>query len=120
VMFIPIIESAQAIEHIGGILAAEGVDSCVVGPVDLSISLGVPFDYQSARFQEALDAVLKAAQRAKKPAGIGVYGPVFEPGLALELIERGFRLLLVGGDEWMLAAGCKLVLENLSAARRKR
>lgn len=118
VFFAPIIESAQAVEQIDGILAVEGVDSFIVGPVDLSISLGVGFAYQSAPFQAALDRVLEAAQRLRKPAGVGVYGPPFEPALALELVERGFRLLLVGGDEWILGSGCKLVLENLASVRR--
>jgi 4-hydroxy-2-oxoheptanedioate aldolase len=116
-MFLPIIESAQAIENIEGILGTEGVDSCIVGPVDLSISLGVAFDYQSRPFQQALDQVLKAAARAGKPAGIGVYGPVFEAGLAAELVQRGFRLLLAGGDEWILGAGCELVLAQLGKLR---
>ena len=95
----------------------EGVDSCIVGPVDLSISLGVPFDYQSRPFQQALGAVLKAAQNTGKPAGIGVYGPVFEAGLATELVEGGFRLLLAGGDEWILGSGCRLVLDQLQQLR---
>ncbi|MBI2503717.1 MAG: hypothetical protein HYW07_10865, partial [Candidatus Latescibacteria bacterium] len=69
VIFVPIIESAQAIENIEGILGVEGVDSCIVGPVDLSISIGTPFDYQSQPFQQALDAVLVAARRTGKPAG---------------------------------------------------
>jgi 2-keto-3-deoxy-L-rhamnonate aldolase RhmA len=117
VLFAPIIESAQAIENIEGILGVEGVDSCIVGPVDLSISLGAPFEYQGAVFQRALDAVLEAAQRTGKPAGIGVYGPVFESTLAAALVARGFRLLLVGGDEWVLGAGCRLVLDQLSKLR---
>ncbi len=117
VMFLPIIESAEAIQHIEGILGTEGVDGCIVGPADLSISFGTPFDYQSRVFQQALDAVLAAAQRIGKPAGIGVYGPVFEAGLATELVERGFRLILAGGDQWILGAGAKLVLAQLSKLR---
>jgi hypothetical protein len=61
--------------------------------------------------------VLQAAQRAGKPAGIGVYGPVFEGKLAAELVQRGFRLLLAGGDEWILSGGCRLVLDQLSKLR---
>jgi len=117
VMFVPIIESAQAIANIEGILGTEGVDGCIVGPADLSISLGCAFDHQSAVFQRALDAVLAAARQTGKPAGIGVYGPVFEGKLAAELAARGFRLLLAGGDEWILGAGCRLVLDQLSTLR---
>ena len=117
VLYIPIIESAEAVANIEGILAVEGVDSFVVGPVDLSISLGVPFDYESAPFQEALQKVLEASRRVGKPAGTGVYGSFLDPATATRQIEAGFRLLLVGGDEPFLATTCRLVLDQLASVR---
>ena len=68
VVFFPIIESAEAIDNIDAIYAVEGVDACIIGPVDLAISLGVPFDFDSAVFKEAVRKVAAAAQRAGKPA----------------------------------------------------
>ncbi|MCZ6677961.1 MAG: aldolase/citrate lyase family protein [Candidatus Poribacteria bacterium] len=116
VMYIPIIESAEAVANIDAILAVEGVDSSMIGPVDLSISLGVPFDYESTKFQEATQTVLEASHRAGKPAGIGVYGSAFDPASTTRHIEAGFRLILVGGDEPFLTTACRLVLDNLSTA----
>ena len=40
VIFIALIETAEAVANIDEILAVEGVDTFVIGPVDLSISLG--------------------------------------------------------------------------------
>jgi 2-keto-3-deoxy-L-rhamnonate aldolase RhmA len=113
VMYIPIIESAEAVANIDAILAVNGVDSFIVGPVDLSISLGVPFDYESTAFQNAIQTVLAAAHRAGKPAGAGVHGSAFDPASAVRQIDAGFRLLLVGGDEPFLTTACRLVLDNV-------
>jgi 2-keto-3-deoxy-L-rhamnonate aldolase RhmA len=119
VMYVPIIESAEAVANIESILAVKGVDSFLVGPVDLSYSLGAPFQYENRKFQDALQRVLEAARRANKPAGIGVYGDAFDPESVVRQIKAGFRLLLVGGDEWILSAGCRMILDNLAAWRRK-
>lgn len=107
VMFIGLIESAAAVDNIDEILAVEGFDSFIIGPVDLSISLGVPFDYESQVFQGAQAKLAAAAQRAGKPAGIGVYRPAFEPQSLQRAIDDGFSLILAGGDEPFLAAGCQ-------------
>jgi 2-dehydro-3-deoxyglucarate aldolase len=117
VVYIPIIETAEAMDHIDAILAVEGVDTCIVGSIDLSISLGVPFQYESAAFQDALTRVVEAGRRTGKPVGIGVYGTTFEPAGALRQFEAGFRTLLVGGDAAFLSSGCQLVLDSLSALR---
>ena len=107
ILFIGLIETAEAIDHIDEILAVEGFDSFIIGPVDLSISLGVPFDYESSVFQDAQAELSEAARRANKPAGIGVYRPAFEPQSLQRAIDDGFSLLLAGGDEPFLTAGCQ-------------
>ena len=112
VVYIPIIETAQAVENIDAILGVEGVDSSMIGPVDLSISLGVPFDYESTKFQEAVETVLEASHRAGKPAGSGVYGPIFDPASVASQVQAGFRFILAGGDEPFLTSACRLVLDN--------
>ena len=50
VMFIGLIETKEAVENIDAILAVEGMDTYILGPADLSISLGVPFDFENSTF----------------------------------------------------------------------
>ena len=106
VVFIALIETAEAVENIYEILAGEGVDTFIIGPVDLSISLGVPFDYESQIFQDAQARLAAAAHRAGKPAGIGIYRPAFDPQSLQRAIDDGFSVLLAGGDEPFLGSGC--------------
>ena len=107
VMFIGLIESAQALDNIDAILAVDGLDSVVIGAVDLSYSLGIPFDYDNPIFQQAQARVAAAAARAAKPAGLGIYRPAFDPQSLKSALDAGFRTLLIGGDEPFLTAGCQ-------------
>ena len=118
-VFLPIIEDERAVRNIEEILAAPGVDSFIIGPVDLSISLGVPMQYDSPRFRDAVAAIVKAGRAACKPLGTSVYGgDMNEPDTYKALRDQGYTLILVGGDEWMLSAGCRRLLAAVDTARK--
>jgi 2-keto-3-deoxy-L-rhamnonate aldolase RhmA len=117
ILYIPIIESAESVEHIDEILAVEGVDTFLIGPVDLSYSLGVPWQFEHQKFLDAIMKVAKAARTAKKPAGLGVYGDLNDPEVFKRHMDNGFRLLLAGGDEWMLSAAARKLLEVFNEAK---
>ena len=53
------IESVPAIENLDDILHVDGVDAVFVGPNDLSISLGVPDQYDHPKYEAALRRVLE-------------------------------------------------------------
>ncbi len=118
-VFLPIIEDERAVRNIDELLAVPGVDSFVIGPVDLSISLGVPMQYDHPRFRDAVRAIEKAGRAARKPLGTAVYGgDMFHPDTYRRLVDQGYSLLLVGGDEWMLSASCRRLLKSAAAARK--
>ena len=114
-IYLPIIEDAEAVENIDEILATEGVDSFIIGPADLSISLGAPMDFGHTKFKDAIRTIIKAAQGLSKPMGTAVYGgDIFNRDTYKRLIDEGFTLLLVGGDEWMLSWACKKLIDCVS------
>ena len=106
-----IIETAQAVANIDEIFAVEGVDSYIVGPFDLSISLGIPREFEHPRFKEAVETVLAAAHNAGKPPGTDVDAIPCTAETFDAPIRDGYKMLLVDGDEWMLHAACKNVIE---------
>ena len=61
------IESVPAMMNLEAILAVPGVDAIFVGPNDLSISLGVPDQYDHPRYEEALRKIIAACQRHGVP-----------------------------------------------------
>ena len=57
------IETRQAVEQIEEIVSVTGVDVALIGPSDLSISLGVPGQVDEPRMHRAIEAMQAACQR---------------------------------------------------------
>jgi 2-keto-3-deoxy-L-rhamnonate aldolase RhmA len=117
IIFIPIIETAEAVNNIDAIFAVDGIETCMLGPADLSISLGHPLDLEHAAVQQAMDTVAKAGKRAGKASGNAVYGDWMTPQATQRQLDAGFKVLLLGGDEWMLSGGCTRLTKTLNDFR---
>lgn len=66
-LVIPQCETAEALTDIESIVAMEGVDGIFIGPFDLSISMGMPGDFDDPQFKAALERILTACHAAGKP-----------------------------------------------------
>ena len=97
------IESVTALEHVEAIAAIEGVDVLFIGPADLSASLGVPGQLDSAPFRAALERVAQAASGAGKAAGI-LTG---DPAAAAWYHDHGFSFVSVASDSALLRAAAQ-------------
>ena len=64
------IENAKGIKNLDQIVNHASVDAIFVGPYDLSLSLGVPGNFKSAVFEDALGTIRETAARANVPVGI--------------------------------------------------
>ena len=65
-LLIPQCETAGCLENIETIAALPGVDGIVVGPFDLSISMGIPGAFDHPDFTAALKRILAACGKAGK------------------------------------------------------
>jgi 2-dehydro-3-deoxyglucarate aldolase/4-hydroxy-2-oxoheptanedioate aldolase len=104
------IESAAAVAAADDIAAVEGVDVLFIGPRDLSHDLGVPGDITAPAYVEALDAVLAAARRHGKAAGM----LVSDGAAAATRLEEGWSFLAIGSDSTLLATA---IVSELGRAR---
>jgi 4-hydroxy-2-oxoheptanedioate aldolase len=64
------IESVPAIENLDEILSVEGLDAVLIGPHDLSISLGIPEKYTHPRFLNAVEEIIQTARQHGLGAGL--------------------------------------------------
>jgi 2-keto-3-deoxy-L-rhamnonate aldolase RhmA len=64
------IESVPAIENLDAICAVPGLDGVLIGPHDLSCSLGIPEQYDHPRFDEAVRTIFRIARQRRVGAGI--------------------------------------------------
>ena len=109
VMAIVQIEHIDAVERIDEILAVPGIDLPLVGPYDLSASMGLMGQVAHPKVQDAVGRVLAATQKAGVPAGIFC----MTADEANRYIEQGFRAILVGVDTAFLMAGAKATLDQI-------
>jgi 2-keto-3-deoxy-L-rhamnonate aldolase RhmA len=110
-MIVTQIERKQAIEHIEEIVSIEGVDAALIGPNDLSISLGVPGETTSLVVRNAIQKVVDACKKYGKVSGIHTRN-------LQELLywrDKGMRLLVYSTDTGLLIEAAKSVLAKLRA-----
>ena len=102
-LVIPQCETAEALSDIETIAAMDGVDGIFIGPFDLSISMGMPGDFENPQFRAALERILSACRAAGKPclifAGDGA-------GAAVRFAQ-GYDAVAMGLDATLLIAGVK-------------
>lgn len=66
VLLIPQCETKEAYENIERIVNIKGVDGIFIGPYDLSISLGMPGDFENPMFKKAVKHIVDVTHKAKK------------------------------------------------------
>jgi len=92
------VESPQAIDNLDDILDVPGIDAVLVGPLDLSISLGVPGKVNDPKMVAAIDRVIAICRAHNMPSGIvGASPEALKPWW-----EKGMRFLSCGADSGML------------------
>ena len=105
-----IIESQQAIENIDDIVKVAGFDGVVIGPLDLSISLGCYKQFAHPSYVAAVEAVRQACRRRGKAMGHGCQSIEH----ARECRAMGDTLLLAGGDDAFLASEARRYMTELT------
>ena len=105
------IETALAVERRDELLSVPGLDVVMIGPVDLSISLGVPGDFFHPKMEEAIEKIRDSALAHGVAPGIQTR-PI---ELAKKWMERGMRFVGCGAETGMLLQGARSIVEALRA-----
>lgn len=113
-LFIANIESVPAIENLDDILGVGGIDSVLIGPHDLSCSLGIPEQYTHPKFDEAVRTIFRIARKHNTGAGIH-----FWTGMDQEIEwakTAGGNLIMHSSDFALFADGLQRELQELRSA----
>jgi 2-dehydro-3-deoxyglucarate aldolase len=94
------IESAAAAQDIGALLAHEAVDGVMVGPYDLSGSLGVPGRLTHPKVLAACRSVVAACHRAGKACGTQLIEPDAEN--VAGAFDAGYSFVVLSSDVFLL------------------
>ncbi len=102
-------EHILAVEHIEEIAAVEGLDAVLIGPYDLSASMGIPGQVESPEVQAAIRRVLDVCRSRGLPAGI--FAATGERARAF--VEQGFTLVGAASDTLLLDQAARALLAKL-------
>jgi 2-dehydro-3-deoxyglucarate aldolase len=101
-------EHVEAVRNIESIVRVEGVDAVLIGPYDLSASLGKPGQVRDPEVTSAIDHVTRVCQNAGLRLGIfGISAEAVKP-----YVERGYTLVVVGVDTMMLVQGAGKIVSD--------
>lgn len=95
------IEHHEAVARLDEILAVDGVDGWIVGPYDLSGSLGKPGQFDDPEVASAMTRVEDLMKVHDKPGGFHVVHPDHDH--LRRCVDKGARLLAYGTDMLFLA-----------------
>lgn len=109
VMTTLMIEHIKAVENIDEILKVKGVDSVMVGALDLSGSMNMLGNTADPKVEGAIQKVLAACKKAKVPAGIITVAPE----QANERIKQGFTHIIMGIDVLFLHGAIRGAMEKV-------
>jgi 2-keto-3-deoxy-L-rhamnonate aldolase RhmA len=89
-----LLETEKACANLDEIISVPGVDVAWVGHYDLTVSMGIPTQFEHPRLLAAMDALVAACER--HGVAPGFLPPT--PESAVHWIQKGFRLISLGSD----------------------
>ncbi len=111
-IFIANIESTPGLKNLDEILALGALDSVLIGPHDLSCSLGIPEKYEHPRFAEAVESIFHKARRNHCGAGIHWWNGV---GDELRWAHSGANLIMHSTDITLVVQHLQQELQALKS-----
>jgi 2-keto-3-deoxy-L-rhamnonate aldolase RhmA len=92
------IETEEGVKNADKMAAIDGVDCLWVGHFDLSVSLGIPGQFDHPDFKKAIAKTVAATKKHNKALGRLV--PTVEQGV--DFYNQGFDFICYSGDVWVL------------------
>lgn len=105
------VEHIDAVENLEDILRTEGVDGFIVGPYDLSASLGRPGDFGHPDVKSALKRVSEVSRQVGKASGFHVIPP--DSNELLKKAKEGYRFLAFSLDTLFLGGSCQIAMAGV-------
>ena len=112
-VIVAMIEHIDAVNAIDSILSVDGIDAYIIGPYDLSGSMGHIGELNHPEVASAIEKVLEAGKRLGKPGGIHVVEPDQEQ--LQQRIAAGFSFIGYGLDIRILDTLCRNHIQNIKA-----
>jgi len=107
------IESVPAMEKLDEILSVPGLDAVFIGPHDLSVSLGLPEQYDHPDFEKAVTTIIHTTR--KKGLHIGIHFSL-EPERQIQWMKQGANIIVHSFDIALFVQRLKSDMQLIKAA----
>ena len=108
------IEHIDGVDNIEAILAVEEVDGIMIGPYDLSASLGIPGDFEAPRFKESIDKIERLTKKSGKALGTHIVEPDTER--LSQCVKNGYTFIAYTLDIRILDSNLRHGVEVFKSA----
>lgn len=104
------IEHISAVDNLQQILLTKGIDAIIVGPQDLSASMGFLGDLENKQLNETFDYIVHTAKVAKIPVGVSCDNNMER---IMKWAQRGIDLISVEMDYGFIISSAKNLYDRL-------
>jgi 2-dehydro-3-deoxyglucarate aldolase len=111
IVLIAQIEHIDAINNLEEILAFDELDGTLIGPYDLSASMGIPGKYDAPIVKEALEKYERICERLNKTKGAHVIQS--NPDFTAQKLSKGYSFLAYSLDFFFLGDSARNGMEAL-------
>jgi len=110
-LLVAMIEQIQAVDELDAMLAIDGLDAILIGPYDLSASMGITADFENDAFVDVMKKIKTIADKCNTACGVHVVAP--SSAELEDKVQMGYRFLAYSIDTVFLNHGvnCPLLAE---------
>lgn len=112
------IEHIDAINNLEEILAFDDIDGTMIGPYDLSASMGIPGKYDEPIVQDALEKYENTCTRLQKTKGAHVIQS--DPNFTSQKLEKGYSFLAYSLDFFFLGDSARRGMDELTLRMKQK
>jgi len=105
------IESQPAVDNLTELLSVPGIDGVIIGPHDLTCSMGIPEEYNNPMFEETVTKIIKEC--VTRNLGIGIHLSE-EPEQQIKWARVGVNIILHSSD---ISLFSKMLTEDINKIR---
>ena len=105
------IEHIDAVENMEAILSVSGVNGFIVGPYDLTGSMGIPGDFTHPDYLDAMEKIKSVSGKMKMAGGIHIVEP--DPKQLNDKMNEGYTFIAYSVDIRMLHNACEIGMDTV-------
>ena len=99
-IIIAMIEDIKAIKNLDKILMVKNLDGILIGPYDLSASMGIPGKFKNIKFKKAVEHIKTSCKNHKISCGLHLIDPSYKK--LKEYIRQGYNFIPYSTDTYII------------------